>query len=316
VATGFEKTDWVWRDGELVRWDDATIHVLSHVVHYGSSVFEGIRFYDTPDGPAIFRLPEHIRRFLDSAKIYRMDLGFTGEQIADACSETVRRNNINEGYLRPIALRGYGSPGLNPLPCPIELFVLCWPWGAYLGDEAIAKGIDACVSSWHRMEPNTFPAGAKAGGNYLSAQLMRMEALANGYGEAIALGPGGLLSEGSGQNIFLVRNGVLMTPPIDGTLLAGITRDSIITIARDIGIPVSEGPIPRETLYTCDEAFFTGTAAEVTPIRSVDRIDVGNGTVGPITRTLQQRLLGIARGQLPDSYGWLTVVNPVTADVG
>jgi branched-chain amino acid aminotransferase len=315
VATGFEKTDWIWRDGSLVRWEDATIHVLSHVVHYGSSVFEGLRFYDTPDGPAIFRLPDHTRRFLDSAKIYRMDLGWTADQINEACSEVVRSNEISEGYIRPIAIRGFGIPGLNPLPCPVEVFVMCWHWGAYLGDEGMSKGVDACVSSWHRMEPNTFPAGAKAGGNYLNAQLMRMEALANGYAEAIALGPGGLLSEGSGQNIFLVRNGVLMTPPLDGTLLAGITRDSIITIAKDIGIPVSEQPIPRESLYTCDEAFFTGTAAEVTPIKSVDRIEVGNGLVGPITRTLQARLLGIARGQLPDPYGWLTVVNSIPADV-
>ncbi|HSL70642.1 MAG TPA: branched-chain amino acid transaminase [Longimicrobiales bacterium] len=315
MASGFEKTDWVWRDGKLVRWDDANIHVLSHAVHYGSSVFEGIRFYQTPDGPAVFRLPEHMRRLADSAKIYRMELRWGEKALGDACCEVVRRNGLNEGYLRPIALRGYGAPGLNPLPCPVEIFILCWPWGAYLGDEGMQKGVDACVSSWHRMEPNTFPAGAKAGGTYLSSQLMRMEALANGYAEAIALGPGGLLSEGSGQNIFVVRNGVLMTPPIDGTLLAGITRDSVLTIARDIGIPTSEQPLPRETLYTCDEAFFTGTAAEVTPIRSVDRIPVGSGVVGPITRTVQQRLLGIARGQIPDPYGWLTPVRNVPAGV-
>jgi branched-chain amino acid aminotransferase len=308
MTTGFNKTDWVWRDGEMIRWEDATIHVLSHVVHYGSSVFEGIRFYRTPDGPAIFRLPEHMRRFADSAKIYRMELAYSMEEVSEACAAVVRRNQLPEGYIRPIALRGEGSPGLNPLPCPIQVYVLCWPWGAYLGDEGIQKGVDAGVSSWQRMEPNTFPAGAKAGGNYLSAQLMRMEAVANGYAEAIALGPGGLLSEGSGQNVFLVRSGALITPALDGTLLAGITRDSIITLARDIGIPVSEQPVPRELLYTCDEAFFTGTAAEVTPIRSVDRIPVGSGSVGPITRTLQQRLLGIARGELPDPFGWRSLV--------
>ena len=308
MAGAFEKTDWIWRDGELVRWEDATIHVLSHVVHYGSSVFEGIRFYRTPDGPAIFRLDDHMRRFVDSAKVYRMDLSHSQEELNAACDTIVRRNRIEEGYIRPIALRGYGAPGLNPLPCPVQVYVLCWPWGAYLGDDGIQNGVDAGVSSWNRMEPNTFPALAKAGGNYLNAQLMRMEALANGYAEAIALGPGGLVSEGSGQNIFVVRQGVLITPELDGTLLPGITRDSVLAIARDIGIPVSEQPVPRELLYTADEAFFTGTAAEVTPIRSVDRIKVGNGTVGPITRTLQNRLLGIARGELADPFGWRHVV--------
>jgi len=315
MAGTFDRTEWIWRDGEMIRWEDATIHVLSHVVHYGSSVFEGIRFYETPDGPAIFRLREHMRRFIDSAKIYRMELAYSEDALNEAVAEVVRRNGIPGGYLRPIALRGYGSPGLNPLPCPVEVYVLCWPWGAYLGDEGMQKGVDACVSSWNRMEPNTYPAGAKAGGNYLSAQLMRMEALANGYAEAIALGPGGLLSEGSGQNIFLVRNGTLITPAIDGTLLAGITRDSVLAIARDIGIPIHEGPIPRETLYTCDEAFFTGTAAEVTPIRSVDRIPVGTGVVGPVTKTLQGRLLGIARGELPDIFGWRTLVRNEPAGV-
>ena len=308
MAGAFEKTDWIWRDGELVRWEDATIHVLSHVVHYGSSVFEGIRFYRTPDGPAIFRLDDHMRRFVDSAKVYRMDLSHSQEELNAACDTIVRRNRIEEGYIRPIALRGYGAPGLNPLPCPVQVYVLCWPWGAYLGDDGIQNGVDAGVSSWNRMEPNTFPALAKAGGNYLNAQLMRMEALANGYAEAIALGPGGLVSEGSGQNIFVVRQGVLITPELDGTLLPGITRDSVLAIARDIGIPVSEQPVPRELLYTADEAFFTGTAAEVTPIRSVDRIKVGNGAVGPITRTLQNRLLGIARGELADPFGWRHVV--------
>ncbi|MEX2283177.1 MAG: branched-chain amino acid transaminase [Gemmatimonadota bacterium] len=308
MAGGFEKTDWIWRDGEFLRWEDATIHVMSHVAHYGSSIFEGIRCYATPNGAAIFRLEDHMKRFLDSGKVYRMEIDYSVEELSLIVEETVRRNNLPEGYIRPLAMRGYGSPGLNPATSPLHLYVICWPWGAYLGDEGMQKGVDAGVSSWQRMEPNTFPALAKAGGNYLNAGLMRMEAVANGFAEAIALGPGGLVSEGSGQNVFLVRDGLLITPALDGTLLPGLTRDSIITLAKDIGIPVSEQPVPREMLYTCDEAFFTGTAAEVTPIRSVDRIPVGTGTVGPITRTLQSRFLGIARGQIPDSYGWCRVV--------
>src|SRR5262245_42005110 len=311
MAEGFDKTEWIWRDGDFVRWEDANIHVLSHVVHYGSSVFEGIRAYATPNGPAIFRVEDHIQRLLDSARVYRMALDYSAEELTRACAETLHRNALPEGYIRPIALRGYGTVGLNPLSAPIEVFVICWPWGAYLGEEGVQNGVDACVSSWQRMEPNTFPAGAKAGGNYLNAQLMRMEAINNGYAEAIALGTGGLVSEGSGQNIFLVRGGTLITPELDGTILGGITRDSILVLARDIGIPVSEQPVPRELLYTCDEAFFTGTAAEVTPIRSVDHIPVGQGGVGRITRTLQQRLLGIARGQLADPYSWR---HPVTSD--
>jgi branched-chain amino acid aminotransferase len=306
--SGLQKTEWIWRDGAFVRWEDAHIHVLSHVVHYGSSVFEGIRCYDTPEGTAIFRLEDHMRRFFNSARIYRMPISFSFDALCRACHETVHRNRMPAGYIRPIALRGYGTIGLDPLPAPVEVFVICWPWGAYHGDDSMQNGVDACISTWQRMEPNTFPAGAKAGGNYLNAQLMRMEAVTNGFAEAIALGTGGLISEGSGQNVFLVRAGTLITPALDGTLLDGITRESILTLARDIGIPVSEQPVPRELLYTCDEAFFTGTASEVTPIRSVDRIPVGAGTVGPITRTLQQRLLGIARGQLPDPYGWRSIV--------
>lgn len=304
MASGFEPTEWIWRNGEMVRWEDATIHVLSHVVHYGSSIFEGIRCYKTPDGPAIFRLREHMRRFQDSAKIYRMDLGFSQDQITEACENVLRMNNMEECYIRPIAFRGYGSPGVNPLSCPVEVHVMCWYWGAYLGDEGMLKGVDACVSSWNRMAPNTFPSFAKAGGNYLSAQLMKMEALANGYAEAIALGPTGMLSEGSGQNLFLVRGDKLMTAGLDGTFLPGITRDAIIRIAKDAGIEVCEQPLARELLYIADEAFFTGTAAEVTPIRSVDRIPVGNGVAGEMTMMLQDQLLGIARGNYPDPYGW------------
>ena len=308
MAGGFEKTEWIWRDGEFVRWEDATIHVMSHVAHYGSSIFEGIRCYSTPNGTSIFRLEDHMKRFLDSGKVYRMEFDYSVEELSLIVEETVRRNNMPEGYIRPLGMRGYGPPGLNPATSPLHLYVICWPWGAYLGDDGIQSGIDVGVSSWQRMEPNTFPALSKAGGNYLNAGLMKMEAIANGYAEAIALGPGGLVSEGPGQNIFLVRDGMLITPAVDGTLLPGITRDSIITVAKDIGITVSEQPVPREMLYTCDEVFFTGTAAELTPIRSVDRIPVGNGTVGPVTRTLQNRFMGILRGQIPDSYGWCRIV--------
>lgn len=304
MALGFEPTQWIWRNGEMIRWEDATIHVLSHVVHYGSSVFEGIRSYKTPDGAAIFRLHEHMRRFADSAKIYRMDMQFSQETLEEACAEVLRQNNMDECYLRPIAFRGYHSPGVNPLTCPVEVYIMCWFWGAYLGDEGLTKGVDACVSSWNRMAPNTFPSFAKAGGNYLGAQLMKMEALANGYSEAIALGPNGMLSEGSGQNLFIVRGRKLMTAALDGTFLPGITRDAVITIAKDAGIEVVEAPLAREMIYIADEAFFTGTAAEITPIRSVDRIPVGEGVVGELTTMLQDRLLGIARGKYGDPYGW------------
>lgn len=313
MAAAFKPTEWIWRNGEMIRWEDATIHVLSHVVHYGSSVFEGIRSYKTPGGPAIFRLSEHLRRFEDSAKIYRMDVSFSREALAEACELVVRHNNMDECYLRPIAFRGYGSPGVNPLTCPVEVYVMCWYWGAYLGDEGMTKGVDACVSSWHRMAPNTFPSFAKAGGNYLSAGLMKMEALTNGYAEAIALGPNGMISEGSGQNLFIVRGGKLMTPQLDGTFLPGITRDAIITIGKDAGIEVIEAPIAREQLYIADEAFFTGTAAEITPIRSVDRIPVGNGKAGELTLRLQDRLLGIARGKYVDPYDWRW---PIKVEVG
>jgi branched-chain amino acid aminotransferase len=311
----FTPTDWIWRNGKMVRWEDATLHVLSHVVHYGSSVFEGIRCYNTPDGPAIFRLAEHMRRFIDSGKIYRMEYEFGADELIDACDQVVAANGLDECYLRPIALRGYGSPGVNPLNSPVEIFVMCWGWGAYLGDKGMTHGVDACISSWNRMEPNTFPSFAKAGGNYLSAQLMKMEAIKNGYDEAIALGPSGMISEGSGQNICLVREGMLLTPQLDGTFLPGITRDAVLRLARDEGIEVREQPIPREMVYIADEAFFTGTAAEITPIKSVDRIDVGEGKVGPITKLIQDKLLGIARGKYPDPYGWRHAVRQ-TADVG
>ena len=303
----FPETAWIWRNGEWIPWEDATIHVMSHVVHYGSSVFEGIRCYATSSGPAIFRLPEHIRRFQDSAKVYRMEIPDQAT-IEDACREVVVRNDKEACYIRPIAFRGYGNPGVNPAPSPVEVYVICWEWGAYLGKEGLANGVDACVSTWMRPSPDTYPAIAKAGGNYLNGQLLKLEAQANGYAEAIAMGPGGLISEGSGQNVFIVRDGALIAPAIDGTFLLGITRDSLMQVARDLGIPVKEQAVPREMLYTADEVFFCGTAAEVTPVRSVDRLPVGDGKPGPVTMALQERFFAIVGGEVPDTHGWLTPV--------
>lgn len=311
MSTEFQTTEWIWRDGEFVPWESATLHVMSHVVHYGSSVFEGIRCYHTPEGPALFRLGDHMRRLIDSARIYRMDAGYAAEELSSACRELVRRNGLDECYVRPIIFRGYGAAGLNPVGSPVRTHLICWPWGAYLGDGALEQGVDVCVSSWQRAEPNTFPVQAKAGGHYLASQLMKMEAIANGYAEAIALGPGGLVSEGSGQNLFLVREGTLITPVSDGTQLLGITRDCVLTLAHDLGIPTREEAVPREMLYCVEELFFTGTAAEVTPIRSVDRIVVGNGATGPVTLKIQERLLGVARGKVPDRYQWRTPVEPL-----
>lgn len=308
MAAKFTTTDWIWHNGEFIPWQDATIHVMSHVVHYGSSVFEGIRCYNTPDGPAIFRLPEHLRRLRDSAKVYRMEYPYSEKALTAALEELIIRNNLDECYIRPVVFRGYGTVGVNPSGSPVETYLVCWPWGTYLGEGALERGVDVCVSSWARPAPNTLPAMAKAGGNYLSSQLIKMEAVANGYDEGIALAPTGIVSEGSGQNLFLVRDGVLITPPLEGTLLQGITRDSVITIARDLGFEVRQHAIPREALYMADELFFTGTAAEVTPIRSVDRIVVGSGKAGEITLALQARLLDVAQGRVEDRYGWLTPV--------
>ncbi len=304
-----ESTEWIWYDGDIIPWDDAQLHVMSHVVHYGSSVFEGIRFYNTPDGPAAFRLRDHMRRFVNSARIYRMDLGASVEELGDACREVVVRNGLDAGYIRPVALRGLGALGLHPGKSPVQTYIVCWPWGQYLGSEALQEGVDVCVSSWTRPAPNTLPTLAKAGGNYINSQLMRFEAEENGYAEAIGLGPNGLVSEGSGQNLFLVDAGILYTPPLDGTLLNGITRDSVLKLAADLGIPTREQAIPREMLYIADELFFTGTASEITPVRSVDRIEVGGGGMGPITETLQKEYLGIATGERPDPYGWLEPIH-------
>ena len=302
------ETEFIWHDGEFVRWQDATVHVLSHSMQFGSSAFEGIRCYSTPRGPAIFRLEDHLERLITSCRIYRMEVPYSVDELVAACCELVERNKLDACYLRPMVVRGYGAAGMVPFDSPIEVYLPCWPWGAYLGEGALENGVDACVSSWHRMAPNTIPAMAKIAGNYLSGQLIKMEALANGFAEAIALSPDGMISEGSGQNTFLVSDGTIFTPPVNGTLLSGITRASIVTLARDAGIPVVEQPLPREMLYACDEIFLTGTASEVTPVRSVDRLKVGSGRVGPITQQLQQKFLDLVRGVGEDRYGWLTYV--------
>lgn len=301
-----QKTDKIWHKGKLIRWEDATIHVMSHVIHYGSSVFEGIRCYAPPSGPAIFRAQEHVQRLLDSAKVYRMDVGLTSEELVAAMVELVQANGVWPCYIRPIAFRGYGDAGVSPVNCPVEVYIANYPWGKYLTQDD--SGVDVCVSSWTRIAPNTLPALAKAGANYMNSQLIRMEATVNGYAEGIALDANGYVSEGSGENIFIVRNGVLQTAPLGNSVLPGITRDSVLKLARELGIPAVEAGIPREMLYLADEAFFTGTAAEITPIRSVDRIPVGQGDVGPITRALQHEFFGIVGGQKPDRFQWLTPV--------
>ncbi len=301
-------TEWIWRDGAFIPWADAHVHVLSHSMQFGSSAFEGIRCYHTPEGPAIFRLREHLTRLVNSVKIYRMELDYSVDDLMKACCELVVRNKVDACYLRPMVVRGYGASGMVPFGSPIEVYLPCWPWGAYLGDDALEHGVDACVSSWHRFAPNTIPSLAKVAGNYLGGQLIKMEALANGFAEAIALSPAGTVSEGSGQNVFLVMDGALVTTPLDGSLLGGITRDSIIRLAHREGLTVREQIIPREMLYIADEVFFTGTAAELTPVRSVDRIKVGSGKVGPVTKQMQTAFLDIAHGRAPDTFGWLTKV--------
>jgi branched-chain amino acid aminotransferase len=296
----------IWHNGNLIPWEKAQIHVMSHVVHYGSSVFEGIRCYGQPDGAAIFRLPEHMQRLLDSAKIYRMPVPYSLDQLSNAVVELVEANGIAPCYIRPIALRGYGEIGVNPKGSPTEVYMANFPWGKYVpGDE----GADVCISSWNRLAPNTMPSLAKAGANYMNSQLIRMEADMHGYAEGIALDVNGYLSEGSGENLFIVRNGVLYTTPLANSVLAGITRDSVLTLARHFGIPVVEQVMPREMLYLADEVFFTGTAAEVSPIRSVDKILIGDGHTGPITKQLADEFFGIANGLRADRFGWLTPVN-------
>ena len=298
----------IWRDGKFVDWEDATIHVMSHVVHYGSSVFEGIRCYATPEGPAIFRLEDHMRRLADSCKIYRMPLEHSLETLMQGCIDTVIENEMPHCYLRPIAVRTGEQMGVNPTGAPLEVFIIPWTWGTYLGHESLQTGVDVCISSWRRPAPSTFPTMAKAGGNYLNSQLSKMEARQDNYSEGIMLDSFGQVSEGSGENLFVVRNGKLFTAPVSAGILQGITRDSVTRIARDMGYEVVEQVMPREMLYIADELFFTGTAAEITPIRSVDRITVGSGGRGPITEAIQSEYMGIAEGRLADRYGWRTLV--------
>ena len=300
-----QPTEWIWRDGEFIPWQDANVHVLSHSMQFGSSVFEGIRCYATPRGPAIFRLEDHLQRMMNSCKIYRMDVPYSVDEIVAATCELVEKNGLDSCYVRPMVLRGYGAAGMVPFDSPVEVFIPCWPWGSYLGDHAMENGADACVSSWSRMAPNTTPSMAKVAGNYLGGQLIKMEALANGYDEAIALGPDGMISEGSGQNVFVVQKGVIFTTPANGTLLPGITRDSIMTLARDAGMDVHEQPLQRDVLYTADEIFLTGTASEVTPVRSVDKIKVGIGRTGEVTKVLQRTFMDLVQGRSEDRHNWL-----------
>jgi branched-chain amino acid aminotransferase len=299
----------IWHNGKLIRWEDARVHVLAHALHYGTSVFEGIRCYDTPAGPAIFRAREHIRRLFDSARVYRLDgFGFTQDQFVEALGEVVRVNEMRSCYIRPLVFRGYGDLHVLPFHCPIEAYIACWPWGKYLGPESLEKGVDVCVSSWARMAANTLPAMAKAAANYMNSQLILMEATQNGYTEGIALDSEGYVSEGSGQNIFVVRDGRIVTPPLGASVLPGITRDTVVQLAADCGIPLVEQNIPRELLYMADELFFSGTATEICPIRSVDRLPVGSGSRGPITKRLQEAFTEVIEsggGRHPE---WLTIV--------
>jgi branched-chain amino acid aminotransferase len=299
------KSESIWFNGKFVPWDEANVHVMSHVVHYGSSVFEGMRAYDTPKGPAVWCMMPHVDRLFNSAKIYRVTIPFSRAQVAQGIADTVAKNGHEACYIRPIVFRGCSEIGVDPQGCPVEVVIATLEWGRYLGADAIEKGIDVCVSSWRRAAPDTFPALAKAGGNYISSQLMKMEALLDGYSEAIALDYFGNVSEGSGENVFLVRNGTLLTPPLGSSSLGGITRECVLQIAKDLNIPTKEEVIPREALYLADEVFFTGTAAEVSPIRSVDRMPVGKGERGPITKRLQDEFFGLTSGKIPDRHGWL-----------
>ncbi len=304
------QSEYIWHNGKLVPWAEATTHVLSHALHYGSSVFEGIRVYETHKGSCFFRLRAHTKRLYNSAKLYRMPIPYTPEEINAACHQTISRNDLHSGaYVRPIAFRGYGGLGVAPREdAPVEVSIAAFEWGTYLGAEALENGVDACISSWARVAPNTIPSTAKAGGNYLSNQLIAMEAQRLGFAEGIGLAVDGTVSEGAGENIFVVKDGVLYTPPAVSAILAGITRDTIVALAEGFGIEVREHQIPREMLYFADELFFTGTAAEVTPVRSVDRIEVGDGKRGPITAKLQEAFFGLFSGATPDEHGWLEPV--------
>ncbi|MBQ4839430.1 branched-chain amino acid transaminase [Pseudoalteromonas luteoviolacea] len=304
-----QTSELIWHNGEMIPYQEATTHVLSHALHYGSSVFEGIRAYDTPNGPAIFRLDDHIQRLFDSAKIYRMEIPFSQEEVKAACKQAVKENGFSNAYLRPFAFLGHVGLGLNPKSHIADVTVAAMEWGAYLGEDSLAEGVDVCVSSWSRLAPNTMPTAAKAGGNYLSSQLISGEAKRNGYVEGIALDVNGYLSEGAGENLFMVRKGVLYTPPTTACILPGLTRDTIIHLAKERGYEVREEPIAREALYLADEFFMVGTAAEVVPVRSVDKIQVGAGKRGPITAELQQAYFDLVKGQSKDPEGWLDYVN-------
>src|SRR5215217_3434580 len=305
--------DVVWHDGEFIDWKNGRVHVMSHVLHYGSSIFEGIRCYSTKQGPAVFRLREHMQRLINSAKIYRMDHPWTLDQLCDASVELVQRSGMDQCYIRPLLFRSLDEEhpafGVNPFPNPLACYIGAWDWGKYLGDEAIEQGVDVCVSTWNRLTPNSMPAMAKSGANYMNSQLIKMEALLNGFAEGIALDDRGYVSEGSGENIFVVTNDIVLTPPLSSSILAGITRDSVISICHELGITVKERSIQRAALYVADEAFFSGTAAEITPIRSVDRIPVGSGGRGPITEKIQKLFFEITKGERPAPGNWLTYVN-------
>ena len=302
-------SDLIWHNGEMIPYEQATTHVLSHALHYGSSVFEGIRAYDTPKGPAIFRLKDHIKRLYDSAKIYRLEIPFTEDELMQACRDAVKVNGFTNAYLRPFAFLGNVGLGVHPKSHKADVSVAAMEWGTYLGDGSLEEGVDACVSSWTRLAPNTMPTGAKAGGNYLSSQLITAEARRHGYVEGIALDVNGYLSEGAGENLFVIKDGVLFTPPTTACILPGLTRDTIIKLARERGYEVREEAIAREALYLADEFFMTGTAAEVTPVRSVDQIQIGEGKRGPITQELQQAYFDLVKGQSADSHGWLDYIN-------
>jgi branched-chain amino acid aminotransferase len=303
-----QATEKIWHNGKLIPWNDAQIHVMSHVVNYGSSVFEGIRCYAPPDGPAIFRLREHMQRLVDSAKIYRIEIDYSLDHLCEAGGQLVAANGVWPCYLRPVVLRGYGEAGVNPFKSPTEVYMVNYPWGKYLGTGNVSEGVDVCVSSWSRIAPNTMPAMSKSGANYMNSQLIKMEAIVNGYVEGIALDVNGYVSEASGANIFIVRQGKLLTPPLGNSVLPGITRDAILTLAEDIGVTVVEQMIPREMLYIADEVFFCGTASEITPVRSIDKITVNGGVTGPVTLALQHEFFGIVNGTMQDRHNWFTKV--------
>jgi len=305
----FDESGKIWFNGEFVDWMDANVHVLSHVIHYGSSVFEGMRCYNTSKGSAVFRLEEHVKRLFNSAKIYRMNVDYSMEEFSQAIIDTIKVNGLKECYIRPIIFRGYNELGIHPVNNPLDSVIAVWSWGEYLGEEALDKGVDVGVSTWRRMAPDTLPNMAKAGANYMNSQLAKMESVLNGYHEAIMLDYQGLVSEGSGENVFLVNDGVLFTPPTSTSILPGITRNSVITLATDLGIEVKEEQITREMLYIVDEVFLTGTAAEITPVRSIDKIIVGEGVKGEITKKLQDNFFDVINGAIPDDHKWLTFVD-------